>query len=278
MIKRILAATDGSEASHRGVDYAISLAKALDARITGIFVVDIKLLEGPYLRDLGATMGATPVLGYQDTMVEVLDERGRKILEHFAQHCAAQGVEAETHLATGVVHHAILEQAALADLLVMGRGGEHSDWLEGLMGSTTEAVLRRATLPVAVAGSTRPISDGIVLAFDGSAHARQALKTAVGLAGDCKTTLRIFVAGGPELDSAEEEARKYLQDHELPDSVHRAPADADVAAKIVEYAREAEAGMLVMGAYGHTRVREMLIGSTTTQVVNRAECPVLLCR
>jgi nucleotide-binding universal stress UspA family protein len=278
MIKRILAATDGSEAAQRGVDYAISLAKALDARLTGIFVVDIKLLEGPFLRELAASMGTAPMLSYQDTMVEVLDERGRKILAAFKERAAEAGVQAETVMLTGVVHHAILEAAAMVDLVVLGHGGEHADWLEGLMGSTTEAVLRRAKLPVAVAGCTRPLSEGMVLAFDGSPHACQALRTAIALAQETGAPLRVLVLGGEDMEAAAQDARSYLSDHKLDAPVERLLAGADVAAKIVEYAREAGAGMLVMGAYGHSRVRELFIGSTTMDVVNHAACPVLLCR
>lgn len=276
MIKRILAATDGSEASKRGLDYAMALAKALGARLSAIFVVDIKLLEGPFLRDLNATMGTAPVMNFQDTIATLLNERGQAALSAFKDACLAEGIEADTVLDTGVVHHSILEQAELADLLVLGRGGEHSDWLEGLMGSTTEAVLRRAKLPVAVAGCTRPVSDGVVLAYDGSPHASQALKVAVQLAADTGASLRLLLVGGEELQPAADEARRYLADHALEATLDF--RDGDTAANIVEYAQDVGAGLLVMGAYGHSRVRELLIGSTTTHVVNHATCPVLLCR
>lgn len=276
MIKRILVATDGSEAAQRGIDYAISLAKALGARLTGIFVVDVKLLEGPFLRDLNATMGTAPIMNFQDTIATLLNERGKVTLEHFEVACRTAGVEADTLLETGIVHRSILEQSELADLLVLGRGGEHSDWLEGLMGSTTEAVIRRAKLPVAVAGCTRAVSDGIVLAYDGSPHSSQALKFAVQLAIDSKAPLRIVLIGKDEMQSAADEARTYLRDHGVDATLEI--RDGDAAAKIVEYAQDASAGLLVMGAYGHSRVRELLIGSTTTHVVNHAPCPILLCR
>ncbi len=276
MIKRILVATDGSEAAQRGIDYAIALAKALGARLSGIFVVDVKLLEGPFLRDLNATMGTAPVMNFQDTIATLLNERGKATLSNFEQACLAAGVESDTVLDTGIVHQSILEQAELADLLVLGRGGEHSDWLEGLMGSTTEAVIRRAKLPVAVAGCTLPISNGVVLAYDGSPNSSQALKFAVQLASDTKAPLKIVMIGADEMQPAAAEARTYLEDHGLAATLEF--RDGDAAAKIVEYAQDAGAGLLVMGAYGHSRVRELLIGSTTTHVVNHAPCPILLCR
>jgi nucleotide-binding universal stress UspA family protein len=48
------------------------------------------------------------------------------------------------------------------------------------------------------------------------------------------------------------------------------------AAAISQYAQEIEAGLIVMGAYGHSRLVEMLFGSTTRDVLEDAQCPVLL--
>lgn len=276
MIKRILVATDGSDAAQAAIHYAIDLGRSLQAALTGIYVVDLKLLEGPFLRDLSATMGTAPMVNYQMTIAAILEERGKKVLESFAAECAAAGVACETVLKTGVVHHTVLEQAELADLLVLGRGGEHSDWLEGLMGSTAEAVVRRANLPVVVTATAKPITDGILVAFDGSQHARQALKAGVDLAHDTGARLELIVVGDGESASVIQDAESYLADHGIPAKLEKRGGVA--AREIVEYALEAGVGLLVMGAYGHSRVRELLVGSTTTEVINHAGCPVLLCR
>lgn len=276
MIKRILVATDGSDAAQPAIEYALSLGHSLNAKLTGVFVVDVKLLEGPFLRDLSATMGTAPMANYQMIIAGILEERGKATLAAFEAACKTAGVECETVLSTGVVHHTILEQAELADLVVLGRGGEHSDWLEGLMGSTAEAVVRRAKLPVVVTASTRSITDGILVAFDGSTHARQALKVAVDLAHDTGARLELIVVGGDDSASVVQDAEAYLADHGIPAKLEKRSGVA--ASEIVEYAQEAGVGLLVMGAYGHSRVRELLVGSTTTSVINHAGCPVLLCR
>lgn len=276
MIKRILVASDGSDAVQPAIEYAISLGHSLQARLTGIFVVDIKLLEGPFLRDLSATMGTAPMANYQSVIAGILEERGKAALQAFAAQCATHGVECDTELKTGIIHHTILEQAELADVLVLGRGGEHSDWLEGLMGSTAEAILRRAKLPVIIAPNVKPITDGILVAFDGSPHARQALKTAVDVAHDTGARLELIVVGDDDSAAIAQDAEVYLHDHGIPVKLEKRIGVA--SQEIVEYAHEAGVGLLVMGAYGHTRVREMLIGSTTTAVVNHAACPVMLCR
>jgi nucleotide-binding universal stress UspA family protein len=50
----------------------------------------------------------------------------------------------------------------------------------------------------------------------------------------------------------------------------------DVADEIVKYAKESNASLIIMGAYGHTRVRDFILGSITSQVLNQMPCPVLL--
>jgi len=276
MIKRILVATDGSAASQHGIDYTLDIAKRLEAQVTALFVVDIKLLEGPFLRDLSASMGTAPYVNYQASIAEIFEERGRKVLEEVKRQGEAAGVSIETEMQTGVIHHTILQRAELSDLLVLGHGGEHVDWLEGLMGSTTEAVIRRATLPVVVVPETRPLSGGLLAAFDGSANASSALKTAAGIATNYKLPLRVLVAGSEGAESAAEKAQAYLSDHGLSCDIER--RDGDAGPVIVQCVAEFAPGLLVIGAYGHSRIHELLLGSTTTYVVNHAKCPILLCR
>ena len=54
--------------------------------------------------------------------------------------------------------------------------------------------------------------------------------------------------------------------------------DADPSEGIVEHAENSKTDLIVMGAYGHTKVRELVVGSTTAYVTNHAPCPVLLAR
>ncbi|MBI1320805.1 MAG: hypothetical protein GC168_17915 [Candidatus Hydrogenedens sp.] len=276
MIKRILVATDGSLAAQHGVDYALDLAKQLEAHVTALYVVDIKLLEGPFLRDLSASMGTAPFVNYQASIAEIFEERGKNALTAVEAQASAAGVSLETELRTGVIHHTILERAELADLLVLGHGGEHVDWLEGLMGSTTEAVIRRATLPVVVVPELKPMSAGLLAAFDGSANASSALKIAANIATNYKIPLKVLVAGDDESDTAVSKAQAYLSDHGLDAPIER--RDGDAGPVIVQCASETAPGLLVIGAYGHSRFHELLLGSTTTYVVNHAKCPILLCR
>ena len=175
MIKRILVPTDGSDSSALGVEYAVTLAETFDAHIQGIYVVDVKLLEGPFLQDLSASLGTAPYVNYQGNISLLLEERGNSALKFLSKACESANVPCEVTQASGVVAKTITDHSGLADLIVMGRGGEHSEWLEGLIGSTAEAVIRRSTLPVLITGQSRVGRDNILVAYDGSGHSKNAL-------------------------------------------------------------------------------------------------------
>ncbi len=274
MIKRILVTTDGSESSAVGVRYAVALAAQQKASLLALHVVDVKLLEGPFLRDLSASLGAAPYVNYQGSIAMILDERGKAALQYVAGLCAEKGVPCETELHTGIVPRVIIEKGELVDVIVMGRAGEHKDFLEGLIGSTTEAVVRRASVPVLVTGRETPGADQFVLAYDGSRHARKALKVGVTLAEQMGGKMHLLVVGDDSAQQWLDEAREYLQSHTI--ELEYAHKRGDPGETIIAYARECDAGLIVMGAYGHSKLREIVMGSTTSHAVNHASCPVLL--
>ena len=276
MIKRILVPTDGSDMAQVGATYAISLAQAFEAHIQGIYVVDIKLLEGPFLQDLSASLGTAPYVNYQGNISMLLEERGKSALHALSIACEAAGVPCETTQASGVVPRVIVEHSGLADLIVMGRGGEHNEWLDGLVGSTAEAVIRRSDLPVLITGTPSPGREKLLMAYDGSAHAQNALRTAVAFAEMWETSLRILLVGDETSGPASGEVASYLEAHGIDGSV--VEAKGDPGEQIIEHAKSFEADLVVMGAYGHSKVRELVVGSTTTYVINHATCPILLAR
>jgi nucleotide-binding universal stress UspA family protein len=276
MLKRIMVATDGSEAAANGARYAVALARKYTACIQAIHVSDVKLLEGPFLQDLSASLGTTPYINYQGNIAMILEERGRAALDEVEEACKEAGIECETTLVTGIIARSIVEHSELADLIILGRGGEHSAWLEGLIGSTTEAVVRRAHQPVLVTAEESPGSERFVMAYDGTSHAKHALKSAATIAKDWGMACHLLTIGPDSTESLLEEARNYLQPFEIDAKYER--REGDPGESIVAFAREVGADMIVMGAYGHSKVREFVVGSTTTYTLSHAHCPVFLHR
>lgn len=276
MIKRILVPTDGSESAEIGVRYAVALARREGASLLVLHVTDIKLLEGPFLRDLTASLGAAPYVNYEGSISMLLEERGKAALTYARQLCEQEGVSCETSLQTGVVPRIICENADLVDLVVMGRAGEHNQFLDGLIGSTTEAVARRATVPVLVTGNDTPGGEHFVLAYDGSPHAKKALRAGADLAEGSLRIMHVLVVGDEQADGLLDEVRDYLQSRDINVTYERKTGEP--GKEIVSFASECKAGIIIMGAYGRNKLRELVLGSTTSHTINHAPCPVLLVR
>ncbi|MFO7973640.1 MAG: universal stress protein [Candidatus Hydrogenedentota bacterium] len=277
MIKHILVPTDGSPAAEAGVRFAATFATKYQATVRGLHVVDIKLLEGPFLRDISASLGTAPYVNYQGNIAMILEERGKTALQSVEKICANAGVECNTELITGLVVGAIVEQGELTDLIILGRSGEHSEWLDGLIGSTAGAVVRRSTRPVLITGRETPGHELFVAAYDGSGHARAALHVAAEVTRDWGAALRVLVVGEGERAAAwAQEAQSYLEPYEL--DAHSVVRNGDSSETIVAYAEETKADMLIMGAYGHKKMRRLVVGSTTAYAMNHSPCPLLLTR
>ena len=275
MIRRILIPTDGSDAAEKGWRYALELAKRHGASLVGLHVVDVRLLEGPFLRDLSASLGTAPYVNYQGNISMLLEERGKLALELLKKTADEVGVPCEIKQETGIVSRCIVDEGGLTDLIVMGRGGEHDEWLDGVLGSTAEAVVRRSKQPVLITATDTPGSRLAVVAYDGTPHAKQALKVSALVAAEWKIPFHLLVVGDEESRYLLDEAKTYLQSHEALNITYTLQA-GDPGEVIVAYVTEQNADLLVIGAYGHSKMRELVIGSTCSFVLNQAPCPVLL--
>ena len=260
-----------------GVRYAIGMAKSREATLHGLHVVDIKLLEGPFLRDISASLGTAPYVNYQGNIALILEERGKAALAAFVGECEAAKIASEVSLETGHVARTIAERAGLTDLVVMGRTGEHTQWIEGFLGSATQSVARRSEAPLLVTGTDTPETERYLLAYDGSQHARHALQVAADFSAHDEAHLQVLAVGEqPHAGNLLQEASDYLRAHAIRgECIAR---EGDPSETIVQHAAECEANLLFMGAYGHSKVRELVIGSTTDYAMNHAPCPLLLAR
>jgi len=137
---RILAPTDGSDPSNRGVDRAIKLAEQFDAAVHALYVVD------------------QARAGDWDIVVERQEAEGESALDAAAERADAAGVELEKHLRRGSPAEEILEFVAEADtgLIVMGTHGRSGIDRIRHAGSTTERVIRGATIPVLAVPPVEP--------------------------------------------------------------------------------------------------------------------------
>jgi nucleotide-binding universal stress UspA family protein len=279
MIKTILVGLDGSEHARTAVRYGVWLAQRFDATVIGLHVVDIVSIEGSFFHDISGSLGFEPYLDFSSKMREVLHERGRALLQEFADRAAESGVRFDTVLGMGVVANEIAEHAKTADLVVIGHRGVNEKFSTGLLGSTAESFTRKSPKPVFICTLQYGEPTNPLLAYDGSQRAAAAMHSAAEFCATLSLPLTVLTvnkdeaAGRRVLDETEAYLRPYqLRTNFVLQQTGNAPE------RIANFLKEHAHDLLFIGAYGHSRILEMVLGSTTEYVLRNSPCPVFLSR
>lgn len=279
----LIALVDGSKYSESVCHYAAWIAKRTEARVKIYHVLGRR--EGTDRQDLSGAIE----LGARSHLLEELSEldakraklshaKGRAILEDAQAIIEADGVSVETRLRQGDLVETVLAKEDTGDLIVIGKRGEAADFAKLHLGSNLERVVRSCRKPVFVANREfKPLSK-VLIAFDGG---QSSLKTVdflsrSPLVAGLPVTLAFSGVDTPEIRKALENARDTLAAGGFDAGVviENGKPEATLG-KLVE---EQHYDLVVMGAYGHSRIRSLIIGSTTTEMVRTCKVPILLMR
>ena len=278
MIKNILVPLDGSEHSKAALDYAIWVTEKFNGTLFGQHIIDTISIEGTFFHDISGSLGFEPYLDFSSKMREILEERGKTILEDFAARCEKKGIRYTAHLDMGLIANEICERSKVADLVVLGHRGVNEEFSTGLLGTTAETITRKCPRPVFV--STRQFKpvESPLLAYDGSQRASSAMESAAEFCTVLHLPLTVLTVSRDEsvIRANLQQARGYLGSY--PIDVTYETASGYPEQKIVEQLVSRNHDLLFIGAYGHRRIIEMVLGSTTEYVLRNAPCPVFLNR
>ena len=278
MIKQILVGIDTSEHSRTAQAYAFHLARRLGATLIGLHVVDIVSIEGSFFHDISGSLGLEPYLDFSSKMREVLSARGKAVLEDFKQAARREQVAVETVLDVGVVPNQLCERAKAVDLLIIGHRGINERFSTGLLGSTAESVARKSPRQMLVSPTRFREINRALLAYDGSDRASRAMRAAADFALTLDISL-VVVTVARDLKLGErtlDQARSYLEPYSIRAEFKLVQGHAHDG--IINSLKEFGADLLFIGAYGHSRIIEMVLGSNTEYVLRNAPCPVFMSR
>jgi nucleotide-binding universal stress UspA family protein len=275
MIKHIAVALDGSANAAAAADLANLLAGRLGAKIRGVHVVDAVFLDGAFITDISGAMGFEPFLNLQAQMRTTLDDLAKLVEREFVTRCNAAGVPHEFVVERSGVVPGVLSCCRFADLLVVGQRGVNSRHHPDALGSVAAALLRRSAVPVLVVPEgSRPPSHPMA-AYDGSLKALQALRQAAELCRALALPLAVVT-----VDTHEERGNRLLQDA----ARYLEPFAIEVRFELlrseaVEQALLAAVGpseydLVFLGAHGHGRIVELVLGSTSDYLASRSGAPV----
>jgi nucleotide-binding universal stress UspA family protein len=281
MITNILIPTDGSDFAKNAITYGIYIARKLKASLTGLHVVDIRLLQGPIFTDISGSVGLPPYQDFIPAIESDLNAKADEILQGFRLQCEKAGLAVQVKKATGIIDETIIEEGrTCCDWILLAQRGEHFHIDGGaILGSTAQSVVRRSGKPVLITPERFQEINSMAIAYDGSGPADNALELAAELSQATAWPLTVVVITEDQTLGANlsRKAGDILAPRKIGHTTTVLPGKKEDKT-LLEYIHAGSADLLVMGAYGHNRLQELLLGSTTSAVIRKSTIPVLMTR
>lgn len=283
MIDKIVALVDASLYAKSVCDHAVWVASRTGLPVELLHVLGRR--EAPDRHDLSGAiaLGARSALLRELTELDAERARlahahGRAILDDARAILDAAGVTATANLRRGDLVEAVAEHEAGSAFLILGKRGEAADFARGHLGSNLERVVRSAHQPVLVASRAfRPI-ERLLIAYDGGPSAMRAVDHVARspLYSGLAVTVATVAAPSQAVERSLENAKAMLGGGGIAAETLVVPGQPDTA--LGELVESRGFDMLVMGAYGHSRIRTLVIGSTTSEMMRSCKVPVVLLR
>jgi len=285
MIKTLLVPASGSDTDAVAYAAAYAIAQGYGAHIDVLHVRLDPVEVATAMSTEGA--GGTLLEGIIDSLEKDANEIEAKARSIFSAFCTREGVSlasvaggdakvtAGFHVETGQEPRWLTAYGLTCDLAIATRGmpGDNA-----VARSTLEALLLETGRPLLIPGASAPapdFADRIAIAWKPTPQAARAVTAAMPLLARAKEVTVLMVE--EEEGRRDETARliDYLGWHGVRVVTERLTPGADGAATLIA-AATAKSGLLVMGGYGHTRLREWVFGGFTQSVLDHAELPVLM--
>lgn len=259
-------------------------SQRLNAHLKLLHVLDKS--EYPIKRDLTGKIG----LGSQEHLLDeltVLEEKhsklarehGKYMLEAAERRVREDGAkDISTLQRHGSLVETLMELEDETRLLVMGRRSAEHDNTAHPIGSNLENVIRTIHKPILIVLSKFSPPNCFMIAFDGSPTAQKALDMVAGspLLKGLPCHLIMVCSGTDERKAQLESAFDKLVSAGF--DVTQKTLEGKVEAALGTYQKENQIDLMVMGAYGHSRIRQFLTGSNTTAMLRTSDIPLLLLR
>lgn len=265
-LEKLLLSTDGSQYSEGAIREAIIFASKCSSKIYACMVLE----TNPEYETIGSNV------------FEKEEEEATAHLESIKARATKEGVRCETIFHESIkASEAIVDEATekRVDMIVIGRHGRKG-LSKALMGEVAAKVIAHSPCKVLVVPKAARIEyRNILVATDGSIHSNAALTEAIAIAKRCGSHLIALSAMRDETER--QEAENYA--NKAIDLAQKEGVSAEAVTPIgrsfnaiVETAGGRGVDLIVMGTYGKTGVKKLLMGSSTEKVIGNAGCAVLV--
>ena len=272
----VLVALDGSAPSQAAARIGIQVAKSLNLKIRGIFIVDESLVLDGYV-NYQLELGKSEVPTSQAELVDWFEQKGNLELQWLQGLCQAAGVPVGTELLFGGIPEAILNETERAEMIALGRrGNQHPDDPEHL-GRNFKVIAHHTHCPLLIGGEEQRKVGRMLLAYDGSSHAKNALNWAARLQGVlAQETIVLAVDEGTGplsqwITGIDDDLKLSALDNYRLEGRAGNPEE-----EIISVAQTNQVDLILMGEYSHAAILEWLVGSKLDFVLHNTGIPVLV--
>jgi len=278
----VTACIDGSSTAPAVCDYASWSSAQLRAPLEFLHVLDKKAYPQP------VNMVGNIGLGSRESLLKELTEldekRGRMALEYgqlmlnsAKERAISFGItDVSCRQRHGDLVDTLIEGESDIRLLVMGKQGEGADGIGAHVGSNIERVVRTMHRPILVVPAHFNEPQNFMIAFDGSSTTRKVVEmvAASPLLKGLPCNVVLVGSETPDLKMQLDWTRATLESAGF--FVTTALVPGDVKEGLCNYRELHDVDVLVMGAYGHSKIRQFLVGSTTSKMIQHQNNSALL--
>lgn len=272
MIRDILVNLTQGREKDATAEYAVSMAAAFGAHLTGISVA-YEMDVPPFY------MGALPT-DFIDAQIVQNRALADETATRFSALATAAGVthDVQTMPATlGVATDTFSRMARLYDLTVVPQPNPDSPGPEGVIAESVLTEAGRAVLIVPYVQTKPFAAERAVVAWDGGRPSARALNESLSLLHRAKH-VQVFRVSDEDTDEEDQEVLRHLARHNLKAELRKLPATSSVpiSASILNEVSDQGADLLVMGGYGHSRLRQLVWGGVTSEILASMTVPVFM--
>lgn len=275
MNNTVLACVDGSFSTRSVCEYAAWAASTLQSQLALLHVIEKD--STPVVSDLTGTLGIDSQQLLTDELVEIERQRNRllmaqekAILESCTELLQKEGTLDVFLMQKHGTPDEILAELSDLRLMVLGRRGSQHQ-----VGSHLENVIRLQKKPLLVVPENYSVPSRAMFAYDGSEESRRNLERLTMSPLLSGLECHLVMVNGKEEELLN--AQQILRDAGIENStVHL--SGQSVRDTLIRYAEENAVDLIVMGAYGHSRLRRFLIGSHTSEMLQNTSEPLLILR
>lgn len=284
MMTKIITCVDGSTLTTAVSDAAIWASKKLNKALLLLHTLEKQQQHGA--DDYTGTIGLRTRSDLLEEMTKLDEQRskialqlGKELLNSVVDQAKSAGVqEIESIQRHGDLVESIIDLEAQTRLIVIGRSGKGHDDNVNVLGDNIETLLRKATHPVLLIPDKFKTPDSFMIAYDGRETANKALQKVIdgGLLHGLHCHLVAVKNNLAGQQSKFTAAQQKLQDEGF--NVTSAFVEGNIHETLMAYKQANDIGLIVMGAFGHSKIRQMFIGSNTIKMLKQTNVPLVVLR